>query len=88
MLGALNFIVTILKMRTPGMGVHQMPVFCWSMLATSAITLLGTPVLASALILLSFDLLAGTTFLTQLVVEIQSYTSTCSGSTPTQRFTL
>jgi len=62
MLGALNFIVTILKMRTPGMGVHQMPVFCWSMLATSAITLLGTPVLASALILLSFDLLAGTTF--------------------------
>jgi cytochrome c oxidase subunit 1 len=61
-LGALNFIVTILKMRTPGMGVHQMPLFCWSIFATSAIVLLTTPVLAGLLILLAFDLLAGTTF--------------------------
>ncbi len=61
-LGALNFFVTILKMRIPGMGVHQMPLFCWAMLATSAITLISTPVLAGALILLAFDLLAGTMF--------------------------
>jgi cytochrome c oxidase subunit 1 len=61
-LGALNFLVTLIKMRTPGMGVHQMPLFCWSILATSALTLIATPVLASALILLAFDLLAGTTF--------------------------
>ena len=61
-LGGLNFLVTILKMRTPGMGVYQMPIFCWSMLATSALTLISTPVLAGALILLAFDLLAGTTF--------------------------
>ncbi|MBV9390118.1 MAG: cytochrome c oxidase subunit I [Chroococcidiopsidaceae cyanobacterium CP_BM_ER_R8_30] len=61
-LGALNFLVTILKMRVPSMGVYQMPLFCWSMLATSALQLLATPVLASALILLAFDLLAGTTF--------------------------
>jgi cytochrome c oxidase subunit I len=61
-LGAINFIVTILKMRTPSMGVYQMPLFCWSMLATSALVLVSTPVLASALILLSFDLIAGTTF--------------------------
>ncbi|WP_413174169.1 cytochrome c oxidase subunit I [Anabaena azotica] len=61
-LGAINFLVTILKMRVPSMGVHQMPLFCWAMLATSALVLLSTPVLAGALILLAFDLLAGTTF--------------------------
>lgn len=61
-LGAVNFIVTILKMRIPGMGINQMPLFCWAMLATSFLIIIGTPVLASALILLEFDLLFGTTF--------------------------
>lgn len=61
-LGAVNFLVTLLKMRLPGMGLHQMPLFCWSMLATSALVLVSTPVLAGALILLSFDLVAGTAF--------------------------
>lgn len=61
-LGAINFLVTILKMRVPSMGLNQMPLFCWAMLATSALILLGTPVLAGALILLAFDLLAGTAF--------------------------
>ncbi|OKH33700.1 cytochrome c oxidase subunit I [[Phormidium ambiguum] IAM M-71] len=61
-LGAVNFLVTILKMRIPGMTLHQMPLFCWAMLATSALILVSTPVLAGALILLSFDLIAGTAF--------------------------
>ncbi len=61
-LGAINFLVTLLKMRAPGMGYHQMPLFCWAMLATSALTLISTPVLAAGLILLAFDLIAGTTF--------------------------
>jgi cytochrome c oxidase subunit 1 len=61
-LGGLNFLVTILKLRVPGMSVNQMPLFCWAMIATSALILLATPVLAAALILLSFDLLAGTAF--------------------------
>ncbi|MBW4648622.1 MAG: cytochrome c oxidase subunit I [Kastovskya adunca ATA6-11-RM4] len=61
-LGGLNFLVTILKMRTPGMGLNQMPLFCWSMMATSSLQLIATPVLAAALILLSFDLIAGTAF--------------------------
>ncbi|HLP88367.1 MAG TPA: cytochrome c oxidase subunit I [Nostocaceae cyanobacterium] len=61
-LAAINFIVTILKMRTPGMGFHQMPLFCWAIFATSALVLLSTPVLAAGLILLGFDLLAGTSF--------------------------
>ena len=62
MLGAFNFVTTILKMRMPDMDIHSMPLFCWSMLATSALIILGTPVLAAALILLSFDLIAGTAF--------------------------
>ncbi|PSB67155.1 cytochrome c oxidase subunit I [filamentous cyanobacterium CCP1] len=61
-LGAVNFFVTILKMRIPGMGLNQMPLFCWAMLATSILIIVGTPVLASALILLTFDLLFETNF--------------------------
>ncbi|MBD2311579.1 cytochrome c oxidase subunit I [Desertifilum sp. FACHB-1129] len=61
-LGAINFLVTIIKMRMPGMGYNQMPLFCWAMLSASALILLSTPVLAGALILLSFDLIVGTTF--------------------------
>ncbi|ACA99162.1 MULTISPECIES: cytochrome c oxidase subunit I [Cyanophyceae] len=61
-LGAINFVTTIFKMRAPDMDIHSMPLFCWAMLATSALILLSTPVLAAALILLSFDLMAGTAF--------------------------
>jgi cytochrome c oxidase subunit 1 len=61
-LGAVNFSVTIFTMRIPTMSLNQMPLFCWAMIATSALTLISTPVLAAALILLSFDLLAGTAF--------------------------
>ncbi len=61
-LGGVNFLTTILKMRIPEMDIHSMPLFCWAMLATSSLILLSTPVLAGALVLLSFDLLAGTNF--------------------------
>lgn len=61
-LGAINFLTTILKMRVPSMGLLQMPLFCWAILSTSALVLISTPVLAGALILLSFDLIAGTSF--------------------------
>lgn len=61
-LGGINFAATILKMRMKDMNLHSMPLFCWAMLATSALILLSTPVLAGALILLSFDLIAGTSF--------------------------
>ena len=61
-LGAINFLVTILKMRVPSMPMNKMPLFCWAMLSTAGLILIGTPVLAGALILLAFDLLAGTAF--------------------------
>jgi cytochrome c oxidase subunit I len=61
-MAAVNFIVTIWKMRHPDMGWNDMPLFCWAMMATSILALLATPVLAGAMILLSFDLIVGTSF--------------------------
>ena len=61
-LGGINFVTTIFKMRVKEMSLYDMPLFCWSMLATSLLILVSTPVLAGALILLSFDLIAGTAF--------------------------
>jgi cytochrome c oxidase subunit 1 len=50
-LTALNFIVTIHRMRAPGLGWFQLPLFLWSTYATSLIIVLGTPVLAVTLLL-------------------------------------
>jgi cytochrome c oxidase subunit 1 len=61
-LGAVNFVTTILRMRIPDMTLNDMPLFCWAMLAASSLILVSTPVLAGALILLAFDLVAGTAF--------------------------
>ena len=61
-LGAINFLATILKMRMPEMGFFDLPLFCWSMLATAAMILISTPVLAAALIMLSLDLIVDTSF--------------------------
>ncbi len=58
--GSINFLVTIKNMRVPGMGWFQMPLFVWSMVATSIIVLLATPFLSGALTLMLFDRLAGT----------------------------
>ena len=54
-LGAINFMVTIFKMRAPGMTMFRMPVFTWNILVTSILTLLALPVLTSALIMLFID---------------------------------
>ncbi len=61
-LGAINFIVTIKNMRPEGMGYFQMPLFCWSILATAIIAVLATPFLAGALTLMILDRVAGTSF--------------------------
>jgi cytochrome c oxidase subunit 1 len=54
-LGSINFIVTIFKMRAPGMTLLRMPVMVWTMLVTSILVLMATPVLTSALIMLFID---------------------------------
>src|SRR5690606_4907762 len=54
-LTGLNFIVTIHKMRAPGMTWNRMPLFLWSIYATSVIQVLATPVLAITLLLLIIE---------------------------------
>jgi cytochrome c oxidase subunit 1 len=51
----LNFIVTIHTMRAPGMTWFRLPLFCWSMYATSVIFVLATPILAITLLLLAVE---------------------------------
>ncbi len=51
----LNFIVTIHKMRAPGMTWYKMPLFCWGIYATSMIQVLATPVLGITLLLLILE---------------------------------
>ena len=54
-LTGLNFVVTIHKMRAPGMTWFRMPLFLWAMYATSLIQILGTPVLAITLALVALE---------------------------------
>jgi cytochrome c oxidase subunit I len=58
-LTGLNFIITIHTMRAPGLTWFRMPLFIWSMYATSIILVLATPVLAITLVLLGFEHLVG-----------------------------
>jgi cytochrome c oxidase subunit 1 len=54
-LGGINFIVTIFKMRAPGMTLFRMPIMVWTILVTSVLVVMATPVLTSALVMLFID---------------------------------
>ncbi|MBI2174307.1 MAG: cbb3-type cytochrome c oxidase subunit I [Candidatus Omnitrophica bacterium] len=61
-MGAVNYITTIINLRAPGMTYFRLPMSIWALFITAIITVLATPVLASALILLLLDSTLGTSF--------------------------
>src|SRR3989344_5620459 len=63
-LSGINLIVTIIKMRAPGMNLMRMPVFTWTALCTNALIVASFPVLTAALVLMSLDRYVGTNFFT------------------------
>ena len=64
LLSGINLIVTIIKMRAPGMTMMKMPVFTWTALCTNVLIVMAFPVLTAVLAMLSLDRYVGTNFFT------------------------
>jgi cytochrome c oxidase subunit 1 len=62
LMGSINYITTIINMRTKGMTFFRLPLVIWSLFITAILLLLALPVLTTALALLLFDRMGGTHF--------------------------
>jgi len=63
LMGAVNYITTIVRLRAPGMGYFKMPLTVWGLFLTSILNALFVPIIAAGLIILLLDNVAGTQFL-------------------------
>jgi cytochrome c oxidase subunit 1 len=82
LLGSINFIVTTIQLRAPGLGFFRLPFFVWSQLVTSFLLLLAFPPLEAAAFLQLMDRHAGTSFFlpSGLVVSGQALHATGGGN--------
>lgn len=64
LLSGVNFLVTILKMRAPGMTLMKMPIFCWSVLCSMVLVIFAFPILTATLAMLALDRTLGMHFFT------------------------
>ena len=76
LMSGINFLVTILKMRAPGMNLMRMPMFVWTTLVTTVLMIFSFPVLTVALFLLTLDRYLGMHFFTnELGGNMMMYTN-------------
>ncbi len=84
-LTGLNFIVTIHRMRAPGLTWSRLPLFCWSNYAAALIMVLGTPVIAITLLLVALErAFPHRSIQSAAGRRSRCSSSTCSGSTRTR----
>ena len=84
---ALNFLVTIITMRAPGMSFFRMPLLVWANFATSLLVVIATPFIAASQFFVLLDRALGFNFFNARRAATCSCTSTSSGSTRTRRST-
>ena len=76
LIGSLNYIVTVLNLRTKGMSMTRMPLTIWAFFVTAILGVLSFPVLLSAALLLMMDRLAGTSFyLSDIIISGEMLTN-------------
>ena len=82
LMGGLNYVTTILTMRTKGLSMMRLPLTQWSLLITAILGLLAFPVLLAAAILLIFDRAGGTSFFIPAGIIMNNKLSLHSGGHP------